>query len=520
MGAFQRFRELLGKTPDWVLVIALMLYFLSITILRSSPWLDIGTEFSFGMALAWGVLPLLIGLIRGTPSAISAGFILACLGPYNLTSVILAFLLGTGMGIATLIQHRSEMRLLLTMELWRRGFGYILAVTAYAFLVWVIRLGDSTDGWSFLAMASSLLTIPFAVYSLSYLEWDSKEARRFAALMGWIVAALMITVLAYPLLAGEFEQYTQAFYILYKTGELVFDMPFEMAWIDPDYNWGSVSSSHYLAALMLFAAAAFCYLALRGKRRMLMFSTAAIALYCYALGENAHIIPGVLLGLALVLLWQIAERFSLRPGALSATMITGVVVATFGLIAGLYSTGALYGDSQKAKLYSAASEYIQTQPGRALLGEGPASFASRAANKRVPTSIMQLEYDFIPPIPEYVSPKFERALQSSANAVGGSTMEMPVSGLAGIVIEWGFAGTLLLLGVLWLLLKQLFGAYRRVEDRYVRALAVSGIFAFVVLTVSLSVRTYFEYTELTSVAAMLIMVPIAASRKEAEKGTF
>jgi len=451
-----------------------------------------------------------IGLLRATPPAIVNGFVLASLVPYNHVSVTIAFGLGIALGVATLIRYRTRLRDLALTEFRKKGFYLLLALVAYAMVLWVSRLGDSTDSWSFLALASSLLTVPFGVYSLSYLEWTGDGIVRALRLLTYTGIALVVVALLFPALSGDFTQYPQAFFVVFKTIRSVMPLPFEMQWVDPDFNRVSLTSSHYFAAVMLIFSGAMSAMALNTKRYIRYCAGSFAGIFCFALGENAHILPGAAVGIVAVVLVAQSRRVNAPAGAASGMVIACAVCCIALVVSTLYFHGGRYSLSQKGVLYAMVKERAESDPVRFLFGEGPAAFASRAANKRMPQQRMEIEYAFPFAIPEFASPMFMEMVDRSEHAERGSTMKRPLSGAAGILMEWGVFGSLLIIVILFRLIRSAVRTIRSTKRSEIQAAAYTAVFGLVMITVSLSVRTYFEYPEITSVAASLLMLAVAA----------
>jgi hypothetical protein len=500
----------MGSVHDYWIFAGMLLYFLTMTLMISSPWLPSAPGFTFSESIVWASIPLLIGLVRYTATSITTGFVLAAFGPYNQTTVILAFILGCILGIITLWNYRTRLKELVISVFVERGFYFLVALVAYIVIIWLLRLGDSTDKWSFLALASSLLTVPFVAYSLSYLPWNRVEIRNTARLLLLTGSALIVVALVYPLICGRYEQYSQAFFVLYKTVSVFAHLPVSMDWVDPDFNRVSFSSSHYFAVAMLLLSVAALYAGHIGKRLKGYYLLGFLALYCFALGENAHIIPGALAGFAALGLLVFSRKGVLGSGTSAVLVTLFTVAATLALIGVLYFPDGRYSLSQKASIYRHTLERIQENPVRSFFGEGPSAYASRAANKRYSDAVLEIEYSFPFAITDFTSPSFAAVIQESVTYEGGSTMKRPLSGAAGFFVEWGIFGTLLGLFIVYRLLRRAIKTYTDSEHIEARVISAIAVFGMVLLGVSLSVRTYFEYTELTSLVSVLLMLAVSA----------
>lgn len=480
------------------------LYFASISLLRPTPWLDLGTEYTFAMSLAWALTPLVIGFIINTPPAITGGFLLAMLGPYHRTAIIIAFITGTAMLIQAVRVRGWSLPSLVREGVRERGFLFLLVPAAYMLVLWLLRLGDSTDGWSFLALSASLFTVPFAVYSLSYLPWDREKTDRAVKTAGIILAAQLCIVLAYPAFTGQFAQYSQAFYGVQKALQSA-RMPINVLdWVNPDSNFGTLRSSHFMSVVMYFlACASFAYAVISGRRKY-YFVTAFAGLACL-MGENAHFLPGAVAGTAVLVVLLRVKHSGARRVAVSLMIFAAFsTVLVWWMV---YGPAGRFPETAKAKVYIASFEHAAQHPLRAIFGEGPAAFSSHAARKRLGGGLS--DENRFPFILQFTNPWYAAVLMSAEPAYAGTTLGRPISGILGILLEWGLLGTLILLAVSWKLLSVLVRTVLSPTSVSSKAAAITALAGIIAVVPTLVFRPYLEYPDVVGVLGIAVMVGIA-----------
>ncbi|GEM_PF-4953086 len=476
-------------------------YFLSITLLQKTPWFPEGPGFTFAMSLVWAFVPLVLGLIINTPASIASGFLFAALGPYHKTAIIAAFILGMLMLARVLVQNRADIRGFLRYSVKEKHFGLVAAILGYLVLNQLLHLDRSTDGWSSLALGASLLTVPLAAYSLSYLQWTRKDVKKLIAYGAMILGGLALAVLLYPAITGQWIQYPHAVFVFYKALATFMTPPFKMIWIDPDFNMGSLRSSHFMAAIMLLGAvASFSYGA--RKRSARFFLAGILGVYLFALGENTHILAGVVTGVMVLGLLRFGKRLS---GNILAALILGmVVIVTLATATWFYRADGPNGKTPKGRLYQMTLDYIESDASVLVLGEGPAAFSSHAARKRLPRLLT--DENRYPLLPAFVNPAYRVILEDTFVKGTSSTMNRQMSGLLGLVMEWGVLGGAILMFALFTVIKKAIDVYRHARNREIKAVAAAALFGLAMVFVSLVFRPYFEYPDVMSVLALMFLV--------------
>ena len=482
------------------LFLASFVYLLSIALLHGGKT-DSG--FTFAMSLAFAILPLLAGFAIASPSAICTGFFLACLGPFQKTTLLIAFATGLLMLGITLHGMRWRLWQLLRTALRERDFAFLAIPFLYIATVWALRLGDSTDAWSLLALSASLCTVPFAVYSLLYLSWTEGQQRSAILSIAVVLAALGATVLARAAIVGDFAQYGNGVYVYAKALAVLVPMHWMPAWVNPDANSASLRSAHYMAVMMLtLAAALFCYGAI--SRRLAPWAALAlIALYISGMGENAHILGGVAAGaLSVVLAVLLRSRI---PNLAIAVLIMGVAISGIVAVgARLYFGSDPAAASPKAHLFSESISYVKVHPWRLLLGEGPAAYSSLAARKRLPAALT--DEDPFPLLPVFAAPGYRGVLDRVHVPETPTTAYRAMSGVVGILMEWGLAGTLLLGGCMLLFVSRLVRGIAGEADAVVIAARLATMFLLVLLSVASLFRPYFEYQDVMSLLCLGVLL--------------
>jgi hypothetical protein len=206
----------------------------------------------------------------------------------------------------------------------------------------------------------------------------------------------------------------------------------------------------------------------------------------------------VLCGAALLL------RAMLRPGMLAGLLLGATALFTVLLVFAVYEWTPYFSRMPKAAFYRASARYAMAHPGRLLLGEGPAAFGSHAARKRLPASLTD-ELDF-PFLPRFVNPAYAAVLRAADGPDKYTTLNRPISGLVGLVMEWGLAGSALLAALFWRLLRNALHTAGRMMDAPSFAMAITAVAGFLLLFVSLVFRPYFEYPEIMAAVSALFLL--------------
>jgi hypothetical protein len=484
-------------------------YVLAITLLRHTPWLAIGPGFASWMGITFAAVPFAIACIAHRPSYYTTALLAACLGPHHRTAILAAFAMGIVLLVRVVIAERGDVAGLCRRAFRQHGAGWFTALGMYCACVWLLRLGDSTDAWSFLALAASLFTVPLAFFALSFLPWSARERTRAAWNAALFLFAVATVILVYPLITGAYEQYTVPFFAFYKAVASFVPLPFAFVWHNPDYNTASLRSAHYSAVILfLLAFALAVYGGMQGRRHAVYALLAFIMFFASSMGENVHAFPGMLLGV--VASAVLLVRGVRRPSRASAVVLAVTGAAAVLLIVSLYRWSPYYNFVAKARLYDAAGAMVEDHPGRYLLGEGPAAFASHAAQKRLQAGAGD-EFPF-PLLPSFGNPRYEAALHRARTDNMYTTLNRPVSGVLGVVMEWGLLGTALLVLALHRILRSALAAGTRAADPIARAAAATAVAAVPLIGLVLVFRPYLEYPDVMCVVCFLFFIPLLASR--------
>ena len=494
-----------ARRTAWVFI-GSVFWIALLTVARPSIFLDLGIHTSFLHVAVWAFVPLLIGALFRTPASLITGYLLGSLSIQHRAGILLSFALGISMLAFVLWRNRRSLRSFFSFAFARRGFGYLLAASGYITAVWLIRLGDSTDAWSLLALGASLFTVPCAVYSLSYLSWTEDERAKAIRYGTAVLCALGFVVAVMPLLAGAFEQYANALYVFDKAAQaLQITLPFSIGhYIETDDNGASLRSAHFMAAIMLAVVVGMLILAfLRRDWRYALLSLAAFLVF--SMGENAHILAGV--GAAAVSIIAIAVLHKrVHPGLLSASVIILAIATGIVAVQWNYGSGGYFHDAPKGKAYQLALQYALDHPGRMILGEGSAAFSSHACRKRLPADLTD-DRDF-PLLPDFTPPAYGAIMARVHVPNTSSTINRAPSGALGLVMEWGILGTILILFILATLIKNAIEVLRHSADTERRAGSLTAIFMVLTILTTLVFRPYLEYPDVTSVVAVLFLLAV------------
>ncbi|MBL0175435.1 MAG: hypothetical protein IPP94_09265 [Ignavibacteria bacterium] len=457
------------------------------------------------MGLVFAAVPLAAALLSGRPSFIVAAYLAACIGPHHRVAILASFATGLVMLGIVLWRNRGHLGAFISDAIRNRSFGLVLAISGYLTAVWLLRLGDSTDAWSLFALSASMLTVPFAVYSLSYLVWTDSEARSAVRCVASLGGAVVCTVLVYPMLVGQYGQYGVAFYTIQKAFGAYIPFPFALGWVNPDFNTATLRSAHYASIIATFFSFGCIVFAVLSRRRMLPLLAAVCGLFAAGLGENGHALPGMILA-ACAVPGAILLNSVWRPAATAAALLGMTVATSVLLVFAVYAWTPYYSRMPKAAFYNASLDYAFRHPGRLLLGEGPAAFSSHAARKRLPQDLTD-DLDF-PFLPRHVNPPYAAVLGAANGPDKYTTLNRPISGLLGLVMEWGLAGTALVFVVLHRLLRGALNTWAQHRHPLRRSAALTAAAALVILFVSLVFRPYFEYPDVMAAAGVLFRRPL------------
>lgn len=496
--------------------VAVFLYLLAITVLRDSPYSMFGTVYGMRTAVLMAALPLLVAAVAGTPRALALAVFVACLGPMHTISSAVVLLGIVWLLVRTLLQRGEDWRML-----WSRmrhgATGALLVFIAYLLLLWLLRLGDGSDMYSFPIFFTGWLAVPLWIALLGTLPFTAEDVAWLRTRVLLAAAALAAVILVFPLLAGAPQLYLSVLQPLLRVypdllGINTPRFPLPDMQQPYDFNWGSLASAHY-SSLLLAVVCFRCVMhaVLTRSPRWLIPAIAALA--ASLMGENLHALPGLLLGacLAVVALgWS--RRQHQHAGATAFAMVVILLVGTGVLITMLYADSGSQAGTRKAVLIHASLKGMQKEPLRALLGEGAGTHGSKAADMRLPLRYREMDtnlherlyamnprygavLDRVAEVPQFIPPY---RVQFS------STMGRTMSGSIAAVREFGIVGILLGASVLFRIFRGLYLAMNSADETD-RSWAATALILLAAVCITALFRHYFEYPDIMISCGMLLL---------------
>jgi hypothetical protein len=324
-----------------------------------------------------------------------------------------------------------------------------------------------------------------------------------------VLCSLAFVVAVMPLFGNPASQYANALYVFRKAAEsLRLESVFSFAsYVNTDSNTGSLRSAHYMAAVLLpLIVGTLAYAILRRRWSVLVVSMAAFLVF--SMGENAHILAGAGAGLLAIAAVVTVPRRVPASILVVFALTCSIGIGTFA-VAWNYFGGGFFTASPKARTYQLSLRYASEHPWRMLLGEGPAAFSSNAARKRMPASLSD-ERGF-PMLPDFTPPVYGAIMREVHSAGTASTINRAQSGALGLLMEWGVAGTTIVLIVIGTLMQRSLRMYRASTEPAHRAVALSGYFMLPTLLTTLVFRPYFEYPDVMAVTSLLFLITLTGN---------
>jgi sialic acid synthase SpsE len=184
-----------------------------------------------------------------------------------------------------------------------------------------------------------------------------------------------------------------------------------------------------------------------------------------------------------------------------------VVATGAAAVAWNYFDGGYFTATPKAKLYQYSLHSFSEHPWRAILDEGPAAFSSNAARKRIPDSLGD-EGGF-PLLPYFTPPAYGAVLRVAHDEGSASTINRVQSGALGLLMEWGVAGTMIMLIILGILMHHVLLIWRGSAEHARRAVALAAFFMLPTLLTTLVFRPYFEYPDVMATTCLLFLLSLS-----------
>lgn len=491
-----RFKEL---RPTLALFGMVFLYLLAIALRRGTY----GGEdaLSLGEIIAFTLLPLLAGWWSRDRVLLLGGLLVASMVPFQKTVALVYVLAVLGMlprlGSACV---RARLRVSPIFRAW-------CAFLVYLLLLWLLRLGDTTDIWSLPAYFASALAIP-TLYILLFqgLEWSREELLALRRMLLTLLSAQAAVVLLYPLLIGHASLYLAGFNGLFKGFNLFLGLGVSLPYADPDWNRGTLVDAHQLGFLLAILFAWVLLSALQRRSFPLLLLAVAL-LYLFGVTETTHAVPSLLVAASIAVALLLLSRFAVRMTTLTFTALLLGTLLPIVLAVMIYAGDTWFAHTNKALLYRNTLTYLYDNPLDALFGTGAGSFGSRVANKRLTDGLYKLEYPFPSVIGARTAQEYETVLKQAQKGIAGATAQVQVSGLVAQAAEFGLLGNLLLLFFLGTVFRERLRATNGdgVTEQ-TRNIALV-MFTFVLISGSLCFRQYLEYPQIMAFACLLLLLP-------------
>lgn len=505
------------------------LYLLAITVLRDSPYSMFGTIYGMRTALLMAALPLLAAAMAGTPRALALAVFVASLGPMHTISSAVVLLGMVWLLIRALLRRGEDWRMHWS-RLRHGATGALLVFIAYLLLLWLLRLGDSTDMYSFPIFFTGWLAVPLWIALLGMMPFTPEDIAWLRTRVLLAAAALAAVILVFPLLAGAPQLYLSVLQPLLRVYPdlLGIDTPkFPLPDMQQpyDFNWGSLASAHYSSMLLaVLGVGLLIHAASMRSPRWLPLSIATLA--ASLMGENLHAVPGLLTGAVLAsAALTLASRQRMNPPVLAGVTLVVLGVGTAALIGTLYSGGGPYADTRKAVLIHNSLDAVVNKPFRALFGEGPGTHGSKAADMRLPLRYREMDSN-LPERMNTVNPRYAAVLDKVSTVPQfippyrvqrSSTMGRTMSGSIAAVREFGIMGFGLAAIVLYLLLRNL---YRECATGSVvdRSWAAAALLLLATVCMTALFRHYVEYPDIMISCGMLLLLAKSPASSASEAG--
>jgi hypothetical protein len=478
-------------------------YFLFVAVFRKYLYSGRMTSISYVVQCAVVFVPLCAGLYGRKLEWISASIIAAGMTPGRFPILILF----TIVPVAAIIQILRK-RDLVRPEL--RAWALFGIFLFYLVILGVIR-HRQVDVQAFAAFYFSGLSIPLSfVLLFAFFSWSKEKISAFAKLILVILLAQGTMVLLYPLIIGNSSLYIVGINGLLKGVDALFGLALYLPYKNPDGNCGSMVHAHYLGFAMIILAAWMFVYGMMKRNKLLILGSFGFA-YAYGMTETAQALPGIATGIFVVTILFIPALSGYR--VINKSIIRLLTISLLTVMPALihyvvYESLPHFKDTRKALFVRTAVEHAMQNPLDVLIGYGPGTFGSRAANIRLP-----LSYGRVTAGPKYhmlsenVLPQYAEVLSKCSSGIQGYTAETEESGLVSLPFELGLIGTILLLGILIALLNSAILLFFSTEDVFIRSVAVVAVFTIILMQTLNVYKQAWELIEILFIAWPLMMIP-------------
>lgn len=500
MARSDSFAQLFSRWRREILLgLVVFLYLLGIALRRGTYAAE--DALSLAEIVVFTLLPLVVGASSRSKAGIAGGMLVASMVPFQKT-IALVFVVGI-LVIIPMVLRSGNIKTVLKDTAVR----FFLLFTGWLLLIWIVRLGDTTDGWSFPILFGSMLSIPLFYLLLFHgFEWSSAELTEMRRMFVTLLLSQSAVVIIYPLLIGHPVLYLAGANGLLKGFNVLFNLGLQLPYADPDWNRGTLVDSHQLGFLLAILTALF-FASAHYLRRKTLFIAGVVGIYLFGITETSHAVPAFITGLLLAVTAAFLMHRAVRLRVLAPFLFVCIALFPPLLTATIYGGDTLLSGTKKSLLYRGTIEQFQQNPIALMFGFGPATFGSRVANKRLPEGYDRLEHPFPILVGERVAPAYAAALKYSERGSSGTTAQVQASGLVSILAESGIVGTMLFFLFVVTLGKRLLTTMSTDNEPAVKSLAATGLFSIVLIAGSLCFRQYLEYPQIMSFVWLLVLLP-------------
>ncbi|MFZ1729592.1 MAG: hypothetical protein WAV84_05625 [Bacteroidota bacterium] len=488
--------------PRWrkeiLLGLMVFLYLLGIALLRGTY----GTEDALSLSeiVVFSVLPLIVGAFTRSKVGVIGGILVASMVPFQKT-IALVFIISVLVSMLMLFRSGS-VRNLMKDTAARFFFVYL----GWLFLLWIIRLGGSTDVWSFPILFGSMISIPlFYLILFIGFVWSKGERSQLRRLFVTLLLAQSAVVIAYPLLIGHPVLYLAGANGLFKGFNLLFNFGVQLPYGDPDWNRGTLVDSHQIGFLLAILTA-LLFASAHYFRQKTLIVAGLVGIYLFGITETSHAVPAFIAGLFLAGVAAFFLERGMRLHIITSLLLICITLFPVILATSIYGGNTSFSQTRKAFLYRSTIEQLTQDPTTLLIGYGPGTFGSRVSNKRLPAEYGYIEYPFPIVVGERVAPAYAVAMRQAGKGSGGATAQVQVSGLVSLVAESGVIGTIIFLLFVAVLCEKMLLMIATSNDITAKILAITGLFTVVLISGSLCFRQYFEYPQIMSFVWLIVLI--------------
>jgi hypothetical protein len=364
----------------------------------------------------------------------------------------------------------------------------IAVLLLYAAGIWLVRIGNTTDPWTFplylfldLLPIVLVLLIPQMARSPSHLKLIA---------VGWYAAlgAQLFPLMAKPIALGE-------------------PSPFSL-WYD--LNHGTLTRAHYLGVLLILLGVFLGYYGSLRRNAPILFLTALSAFGVYVTGSKHALLAAIA---ALLVFGALRARGRVRWRSVAAAGVAVLIVAgVFGRLFALDDRISLSSTdkwvsyislSDKVVFVERTYTYFAAHPVDLLVGLGVGSYGSRVASSRATDVLYKEAYRLPAAIPSFTSGPYGESMRdlytaADADRLSGSNVAgNPFSSVVGVVAELGLLGTSLYLLIYSAVLRMALKVIQDDSSDLWRALAATSIFAIPFLLLLGVMDAYFSQPSVT-----------------------